>query len=51
MPYDLILLYAFAFKWHRNGAPMYSAKHIKETGEPLMLDENGRRSVFCDLND
>lgn len=36
---------------HPNGAPMYSSTTFKENGEPIMLDEHGKRSVFCDLAD
>lgn len=34
-----------------NGAPMFSTTTFKDNGEPIMLDSNGKRSVFCDLND
>lgn len=36
---------------HGNGAPMYSTTTFKENGDPIMLDDQGKRSVFCDLND
>lgn len=34
-----------------NGAPMFSTTTFKDNGEPIMLDDQGKRSVFCDLND
>lgn len=36
---------------HANGAPIYSTKTFKENGEPIMLDDQGKRSVFCDIAD
>lgn len=36
---------------HQNGAPMYSTTVFKDNGQPIMLDEHGNRSVFCDLCD
>lgn len=36
---------------HSNGAPMFSTNTFKDNGEPIMLDANGKRSVFCDLAD
>ncbi len=36
---------------HANGSPMFSTTTFKENGEPIMLDDQGKRSVFCDLND
>ena len=36
---------------HPNGQPMFSTSTFKDNGEPIMLDANGKRSVFCDLND
>jgi septal ring factor EnvC (AmiA/AmiB activator) len=36
---------------HPNGAPMYSTTTFKDNGEPIMLDANGKRSVFCDIAD
>lgn len=35
---------------HPNGAPMYGTS-IKETGDFILLTDDGKRSVFCDLND
>lgn len=36
---------------HPNGAPMYSATVFKDNGEPIMLDDQGKRSIFCDIAD
>lgn len=36
---------------HSNGAPIYSTTTFKDNGEPIMLDENGKRSIFCDVAD
>lgn len=36
---------------HSNGAPMYSTTTFKENGDPIMLDSNGKRSIFCDIAD
>ncbi|WP_171020174.1 DUF1351 domain-containing protein [Hydrogenophaga sp. 2FB] len=36
---------------YENGAPMYSTTTFKDNGEPIMLTPEGKRSVFCDLND
>jgi Protein of unknown function (DUF1351) len=36
---------------HPNGTPMYSTTTFKDNGEPIMLNANGTRSVFCDIND
>lgn len=36
---------------HANGAPLYSTTTFKENGQPIMLNDQGTRSVFCDLND
>jgi hypothetical protein len=36
---------------HENGAPMFSTTTFKDNGQPIMLDANGKRSVFCDLDD
>lgn len=35
---------------HPNGAPMFGAQ-VKENGDRLMLDEHGKRSVFCDVDE
>ena len=35
---------------YSNGAPMYGTT-IKENGDLLMLDPQGKRSVFCDLDE
>lgn len=43
---------AWEAKWgglHPNGAPKYSRTTFKDNGEPIMLDADGKRSVFCDL--
>ena len=34
-----------------NGEPMYSKTTIKENGDPMMLDPDGKRSVFCDIDE
>lgn len=36
---------------HANGAPIYSTTTFKDNGEPIMLDDQGKRSVFCDIAD
>lgn len=41
----------FAMVYHPNGAPKYSTTTFKDNGEPIMLNEDGTRSVFCDLAD
>lgn len=33
-----------------NGAPMFG-QHIKENGDRIMLDPDGKRSVFCDVDE
>lgn len=38
-------------KTYDNGAPMFSTTTFKDNGEPIMLTPEGKRSVFCDLND
>jgi hypothetical protein len=38
-------------KTYPNGAPMYSTTTFKDNGEPIMLDPQGKRSVFCDIAD
>jgi len=40
-----------AQRTYPNGAPMYSTTVFKDNGQPIMLDENGARSVFCDIAD
>jgi putative phage-type endonuclease len=34
-----------------NGAPMFSKTTFKENGDPIMLDEEGKRSIFCDVDE
>lgn len=34
-----------------SGAPMFSTTTFKENGAPIMLDEQGKRSVFCDVDE
>ena len=34
-----------------SGAPMFSTTHVKENGDLMMLDEQGKRSVFCDVDE
>jgi len=34
-----------------SGAPMFSSTHVKENGDLMMLDEQGKRSVFCDVDE
>lgn len=36
---------------HPNGAPKFSATVFKDNGEPIMLNADGTRSVFCDIAD
>ena len=38
-------------KTYPNGEPMYSKTTIKENGDPMMLDPDGKRSVFCDIDE
>ena len=38
-------------KTYSNGEPMYSKTTIKENGDPMMLDPDGKRSVFCDIDE
>lgn len=35
---------------HTNGAPMFGAA-VKENGDRVMLDDQGKRSVFCDVDE
>lgn len=45
---------AWEAKWgglHPNGAPMYSRTTFKDNGEPIQLNDDGTRSIFCDLLD
>lgn len=45
---------AWDAKWgalHPNGAPMYSRTTFKDNGDPIMLDADGKRSVFCDVDE
>lgn len=44
-------LQEFADQKHTNGAPMYSTTTFKDNGDPIMLDSDGKRSVFCDIAD
>ena len=30
---------------------MFSSTHVKENGDLMMLDEQGKRSVFCDVDE
>lgn len=34
-----------------NGAPMFDKSNIKENGDPVMLNPDGKRSVFCDVDE
>ena len=36
---------------YENGAPMYSKTIVKENGDPIMLNKDGARSIFCDVDD
>lgn len=38
-------------KTYPNGAPMYSTTTFKDNGDPIMLDPDGKRSIFCDVDD
>jgi hypothetical protein len=38
-------------KTYPSGAPMFSTSTFKENGAPIMLDEHGKRSVFCDVDE
>jgi len=38
-------------KTYPSGAPMYSANHIKDNGDLMMLAEDGTRSIFCDVDE
>lgn len=40
-----------AVQTYDNGAPMYSTTTFKDNGQPIMLDKDGKRSVFCDIAD
>lgn len=40
-----------AMPTYPNGAPVYSTTTFKDNGQPIMLDPDGKRSVFCDLCD
>lgn len=44
-------LATFAAARHDNGAPMYDMGSIKENGDPVMLDQKGNRSIFCDVDE
>lgn len=33
-----------------NGAPMFGST-IKENGDLVMLDDTGKRSIFCDVDE
>jgi len=35
---------------HPNGAPMYG-EQVKENGDRVMLDSEGKRSIFCDVDE
>ena len=34
-----------------NGAPVFDQSNIKENGDPVMLSPDGKRSVFCDVDE
>ncbi len=34
-----------------SGAPMYSKTRFKDNGDPIMLNEDGTRSIFCDVDE
>lgn len=36
---------------HPNGAPLFSSTTFKDNGEPIMLNDDGTRSIFCDVDD
>ena len=36
---------------HENGAPMFSTTTFKENGDPIMLNDDGTRSIFCDVDE
>lgn len=36
---------------HPNGAPKFSTTTFKDNGEPIMLNADGTRSIFCDVAD
>ncbi|MCY1167809.1 putative phage-type endonuclease [compost metagenome] len=40
-----------AMAYHPNGAPRYSTTTFRSDGEPIMLNEDGTRSVFCDVDE
>lgn len=44
-------LQTMADQKHPNGAPMFSTTTFKDNGDPIMLDPDGKRSVFCDIDD
>ena len=46
-----IVLAVAEIQLHPNGAPMYSTTTFRDDGKPIMLDESGRRSVFCDVDE
>jgi putative phage-type endonuclease len=35
---------------HPNGAPKYSKTTFRDDGVPIMLNDDGKRSIFCDLD-
>lgn len=36
--------------YYPNGAPMYG-QSIKDNGDHIMLDDQGKRSIFCDVDE
>lgn len=38
-------------KTYPNGAPMYSTTVFRDDGKPIMLTPEGKRSIFCDLDE
>lgn len=40
-----------ALVFHPNGAPRYSTTNFRSDGEPIMLNDDGTRSVFCDVDE
>jgi len=41
----------FAMVYHPNGAPKFSETTFRDDGQPIMLNDDGTRSVFCDLDE
>ncbi|MCY1166946.1 putative phage-type endonuclease [compost metagenome] len=40
-----------AMVFYPNGAPRYSTTTFRDDGEPIMLNDDGTRSVFCDVDE